>query len=128
MKNMDSTKIIPIVVEAEELARDNKSYKEIENFEQYELTTCIAYEMAIRNSVVDEKLKKLELLVEFEEEHPYLVLEESDDTIFGLSQDRWKELSEVLSLQSGLFAIELQKMIDKEKRLRGLFKDMEKIV
>lgn len=112
---MDPTKIIPIVVDTEELARDNKSYKEIENFEQYELTTCIAYEMAIRNSVVDEKLKKLELLVEFEEEYPYLALEESDDTIFGLSEDKWEELLEILSLQSGLFAIELQNMIDKEK-------------
>jgi len=115
MKNMDPTKIIPIVVEDEELSRDSKNYKEIENFEQYELTTCIAYEMAIRNSVVDEKLKKLELLIEFEEEHPYLVLEESNDTIFDLAQDRYEELLELLSLQSGLFAIELQKMIDKEK-------------
>jgi hypothetical protein len=115
MKNTKTTKIIPITVDAEELARDNKNYKEIESFEQYELTTCIAYEMAIRNSIVDDKLKKLELLAEFEDEHQYLELEESDDSLFGLSEDRWKELSEVLSLQSGLFAIELQKMIDKEK-------------
>lgn len=115
MENIETTKIIPITIDAEELARDNKNYKEIENFEQYELTTCIAYEMAIRNSIVDDKLKKLELLTEFENEHLYLELEESDDSLFGLSEDRWKKLLEVLSLQSGLFAIELQKMIDKEK-------------
>ena len=115
MENIEPTKIIPITIDAEELVRDNKNYKEIENFEQYELTICIAYEMAIRNSIVDDKLKKLELLTEFEDEHPYLELEKSDDSLFGLSEDRWKELSEVLSLQSGLFAIELQKMIDKEK-------------
>lgn len=115
MENIKQTKMIPIAIDAEELKRDNKNYKDIENFEQYELTTCITYEMAIRNSIVDEKLKKLELLVKFEEEHQYLVLEESDDTIFGVSEDRWQELLELLSFQSGLLSIKLQKMIDKKK-------------
>ena len=84
MENIEVTKIIPIIIDAEELGRDNKNYKEMEIFEQYELTTCIAYEMAIRNSIVDDKLKKLELLAEFEDEHLYLELEESDDSLFGL--------------------------------------------
>lgn len=35
--------------------RDDPIYKEIESFEKYELTPCIAYEMAIRN----EKVKKI---------------------------------------------------------------------
>ena len=35
--------------------RDDLIYKEIEEFQDYELTNCIAYEMAIRN----EDIKKL---------------------------------------------------------------------
>lgn len=44
--------------------RDDSNYKEIEEFQDYELTNCIAYEMAIRNDKVIkliEKRKKLEL-------------------------------------------------------------------
>ena len=37
--------------------RDDLIYKEIEEFQDYELTECIAYEMAIRTSLVKEYLK-----------------------------------------------------------------------
>lgn len=111
---MEQTKNAPIPIYGDELKRDNKNYKEIEDFEQYELTSCITYEMAIRNITVDEKLKKLEILVKFQEEHKYLVLED-DDAFFGVSEDRWHELLELLSLKVGMLSIELEKMIDKNK-------------
>ena len=37
--------------------RSDDIYKEIESFEEYELTQCVAYEMAIRN---DDNLKAIE--------------------------------------------------------------------
>ncbi len=40
--------------------RDDKIYKEIEEFKDYELTYCVAYEMAIRNDEVKGLLKELE--------------------------------------------------------------------
>lgn len=47
------------------IKRDDAIYKEIENFEDYELTQCIAYEMAIRNDGViyhlNDALKFIEL-------------------------------------------------------------------
>lgn len=41
--------------------RDDKIYKEIENFEDYELSNCIAYEMAIRHSNVKKLLKQIKI-------------------------------------------------------------------
>ena len=42
--------------------RDDLIYKEIEEFQDYELTNCVAYEMAIRNenisALVNKYLKK----------------------------------------------------------------------
>ena len=40
------------------LKRSDRIYKEIESFEDYELTNCIAYEMAIRNDEIIKFLKK----------------------------------------------------------------------
>lgn len=40
--------------------RCEKKYKEIENFKLYELTHCIAYEMAIRNNEVQKIIKEIE--------------------------------------------------------------------
>ena len=37
--------------------RDDLIYKEIEEFQDYELTNCIAYEMMIRNKDAAEELK-----------------------------------------------------------------------
>jgi len=42
-------------VRGEFIPRNDKKYTEIDSFEEYELTPCIAYEMAIRNN----KVKKL---------------------------------------------------------------------
>ena len=42
--------------------RDNPIYKEIEEFEPYEFTNCIAYEMAIRNKEVKRIIKKLDII------------------------------------------------------------------
>ena len=39
--------------------RDDSNYKEIEEFQDYELTNCIAYEMAIRNTELKKLLKKI---------------------------------------------------------------------
>ncbi|MDD2292060.1 MAG: hypothetical protein PHV52_07265 [Aliarcobacter sp.] len=39
--------------------RDDLIYKEIEEFQEYELTNCIAYEMAIRNTELKKLLKKI---------------------------------------------------------------------
>jgi|GEM_PF-4220081 len=39
--------------------RDDLIYKEIEEFQEYELTNCIAYEMAIRNTELKELLKEI---------------------------------------------------------------------
>lgn len=47
-----------------ELTRDLKQYRDVETFEEYEFTSCIAYEMAIRNDKVIEIIKhkdKMEL-------------------------------------------------------------------
>ncbi|MFY4795173.1 hypothetical protein ACOTVS_01440 [Aliarcobacter butzleri] len=41
--------------------RDDLIYKEIEEFQDYELTNCVAYEMAIRNTEVKELLKEIVL-------------------------------------------------------------------
>ena len=40
------------------LKRSDRIYKEIESFEDYELTNCIAYEMAIRNDEIKENINK----------------------------------------------------------------------
>ena len=44
--------------------RDDLIYKEIEEFQDYELTNCIAYEMMIRNSffLKDREYLKSELI------------------------------------------------------------------
>ncbi len=42
--------------------RSDDIYKEIESFEEYELTQCVAYEMAIRN---DDNLKAIEEVVKY---------------------------------------------------------------
>ncbi|MDN5113095.1 hypothetical protein [Aliarcobacter butzleri] len=39
--------------------RDDLIYKEIEEFEDYELTNCVAYEMAIRNKIVKKLIKEI---------------------------------------------------------------------
>ena len=46
--------------------RNDRNYKKIESFEEYELTNCIAYEMAIRNEEVIKLInEKLMLFDEF---------------------------------------------------------------
>lgn len=44
--------------------RSNNLYTDIENFDNYEITDCIAYEMAIRTPLVREyiELKKMEII------------------------------------------------------------------
>ncbi|MCT7507004.1 hypothetical protein [Aliarcobacter cryaerophilus] len=54
------------------LSRKEGIYKEIENFEQYELTPCIAYEMAIRNKEVKELLLSLEIVSNMMKKNKYL--------------------------------------------------------
>ena len=46
--------------------RSDDIYKEIESFEDYELTQCVAYEMAVRNS---KNLKAIDSVVSFYEEN-----------------------------------------------------------
>jgi len=43
-------------------SRSDEIYKEIESFEEYELTQCVAYEMAIRN---EDSLKAIDAVIEF---------------------------------------------------------------
>ena len=54
------------------LPRNHKQYKEIENFKTYELTPCIAYEMAIRNQDVKDLLKKYDKILSMMLEDKYL--------------------------------------------------------
>jgi len=56
--------------------REDPNYKEVENFEDYELTQCIAYEMLIRNKDVCELINQYESYeIGFDERgdtyHPY---------------------------------------------------------
>ena len=89
--------------------------KEMDEFQPYELTTCITYEMAKRNELIDEKLKKLDFLIQFKEDHKYLQLEPSNDSLFEISQERWKLLKELCNLPSDVFIQRLSKMVDIEK-------------
>lgn len=54
------------------LPRDHDKYTEIDNFEIYELTPCIAYEMAIRNQDVLDIYKKYEKISNMMLEEKYL--------------------------------------------------------
>lgn len=52
-------------------SRDNDIYKEIDNFETYELTPCIAYEMAIRNDDVKTLLKRYDKITAMMDDPEY---------------------------------------------------------
>ncbi len=65
-----------------ELNRIAKEYKEIEQFADYELTQCVAYEMAIRNN---DNLEKIEKLIEYYNEHKSQIFEINVDNYLGLS-------------------------------------------
>ena len=62
----------------QELKRSDEKYIEIENFKDYELTPCIAYEMAIRN---DEYIKAAQEAVKFYHEHEDLINSYFSDNI-----------------------------------------------
>ena len=52
------------------ISRNDEQYTEIDRFEPYELTPCIAYEMAIRNNKVKKLLKRYEKIsIMLEDEH-----------------------------------------------------------
>jgi len=54
--------------------RSDAIYQEIESFEEYELTQCVAYEMAVRNK---NNLKAIEEVVEFYNQYKeYLAIPE----------------------------------------------------
>lgn len=52
--------------------KSRKSYENIENFQLYELTPCIAYEMAIRNEEVKALFKRYEKINHMMEDDTYL--------------------------------------------------------
>jgi len=58
--------------------RSDDIYKEIESFEEYELTQCVAYEMAVRNSDIQEVLQ---------EYASYVVYTPEDERIEPYSKD-----------------------------------------
>ena len=67
--------------------RDDKCYREIEKFEEYELTNCIAYEMVIRTKIYQYHHRKLTDLVSavvkrFKAMHPYDMSQDSDGKIY----------------------------------------------
>ncbi len=95
--------------------RDDDIYEEMDKFQPYELTTCITYEMAKRNELVYKKLTKLDLLIQLDEEHKYLQSEPSNDSIFHISEERWRLLKELFSLPSDDFMRKLSQMVDLEK-------------
>jgi hypothetical protein len=55
------------------LRRTSEKYKAIDEFKTYELTPCIAYEMAIRNKDVIEIFKKLEKILKMKSDEQYLL-------------------------------------------------------
>lgn len=57
--------------------RGDKQYTDIEKFEKYELTHCIAYEMAIRNDEVIKTIKKF--INNFIKYDRYLMIRDTDD-------------------------------------------------
>jgi len=63
--------------------RSDKIYKEIENFEDYELTQCIAYEMAVRNPL---NIEKIDLVVWYYQKNKealeYAFLREKQDEVY----------------------------------------------
>jgi len=64
--------------------RDDPQYIEIENFEEYELTNCIAYEMVIRNDEFIETKSKL-----------YQMRKEHDDLAFLCLENDQKEFNKI---------------------------------
>ena len=60
--------------------RNDLSYKEIEEFKDYELTNCIAYEMAIRNEII------IEIIDTY--------LDTKDELIFGEDEEAYKLLND----------------------------------
>lgn len=59
-------------IDIEISSRDDIIYKEIDNFKSYELTPCIAYEMAIRNKEVKSLLKRYKKIIEMSNHPRYL--------------------------------------------------------
>lgn len=95
------------------LQRDDPRYKEIERFKSYELTPCMAYEMAMRNKEVMQILQKLDYIKELQERHPYLTiftgrfLSISDELSNKYKELALKDLNELREI--------LEKAVDKEK-------------
>ena len=93
--------------------RKDSIYKEIENFKYYELTPCIAYEMATRNKEVINILEKLDYINELQERHPYLTrfmgrfLSISDELSNKYKELALKDLNELKVI--------LEKAVDQEK-------------
>lgn len=73
--------------------RDDLIYKEIQKFQNYELTNCIAYEMAIRNTEVKELLKEI-ILYPLYEFSPY------EDKHIELDEKLEKNFLLILKLES----------------------------
>ncbi len=69
--------------------RDDLIYKEIEEFQDYELTNCVAYEMAIRN----------EILIRILDDY----LDTKDELIFGEDEKEYKLLNDYGFEGSSLF-------------------------
>jgi len=61
--------------------RDDNVYKEIEAFEDYEYTNCIAFEMAIRNDEVKSLLDKTNLFKEIKRATQKEILDSHFDNI-----------------------------------------------
>ncbi len=72
--------------------RDDPIYQEIESFEDYELTQCVAYEMAIRNkNIIRLKAEIDELLSNVSNEHEKYCANEENEIIY---QNRLNEYEE----------------------------------
>jgi hypothetical protein len=79
--------------------RDDLIYKEIEEFQDYELTNCIAYEMAIRNN---KNFEKIDNVIKFYEENKdfisYWISEkkEYDEKLFLTGSEKHNIIIEML--------------------------------
>lgn len=82
--------------------RDDLIYKEIEEFQDYELTNCIAYEMIIRDSEYIKKIKNtinniyvLNMKLNYFENLNF-------NYNIGLLENKYKELVEIIESKSNI--------------------------
>ncbi len=92
------------------LKRSDKQYIEVEEFANYELTQCIAYEMAIRNK---ENLQELDTLIDYYDKNKIKIFDLSPATSYRFS-DEYLELDKLIENIDFLSKDYVEERIDKE--------------